>query len=75
MRGAASTGCAVGDGHGVGGRHRRGLGAGRAAVLVVGEELATASRIAAAVATSQQTSDEQGCTAVEGSQFAVAYPR
>jgi len=41
----------------------------------VGAELATASRIVAAVATSQQTSDEQGCTAVEGSQFAVAYPR
>ena len=44
------------------------------AVLVVGAELAMASRIAVAMATSQQTSDEQGCAAVEGSQFVVAYP-
>ena len=64
--GAAST---VGAGVGEGRVGRR------AAALVVGAESAMASRTAVAVVTPQQTSDEQGCAAVEGSWFAVAYPR
>ena len=65
------TGTASAAGPGVG----EGRGGRRASALVVGAESATASRTAAAVATPQQTSDEQGCAAVEGSRFAVAYPR
>ena len=68
------TGAALVVGVG-GGSVGEGRGGRRASALVVGAESATASRTAAAVVTPQQTSDEQGCAAVEGSRFAVAYPR
>ena len=65
------TGTASAAGPGVG----EGRGGRRASAVVVGAESAMASKTAVAVGTSQQTSDEQGCAAVEGSRFAVAYPR